>query len=66
MAAAVICTDQFISSARMTAQTFGMHNYPFAIIPHPLGSLTDAELQQRALLALPQVLDLLKPASTAV
>jgi hypothetical protein len=28
MAAAVICTEQFASSARMTAQTFGMHGYP--------------------------------------
>ena len=40
-AAAVICTEQFISSARMTAQTFGMDGYPIAVILHPIGRVTD-------------------------
>ena len=33
-AAAVICTEQFASSARMTAQTFGMADFPYAEILH--------------------------------
>ena len=54
-AAAVICTEQFASSARMTAQTFGMHGYPFAEILHPIGRVTEQELTERAEVAFPQV-----------
>ena len=59
-AAAVICTEQFATSARMTAQTFGMAGFPFAEILHPIGRVTDQELDERAEVALPQVLELLK------
>ena len=59
-AAAVICTEQFASSARMTAQTFGMAGYPFAQILHPIGRVTDQELNERANVALPQVLAILE------
>ena len=58
-AAAVICTEQFVSSARMTAQTFGMDGYPVAVILHPIGRVTEPELEERARVALPQVVDLL-------
>lgn len=59
-AAAVICTEQFASSARMTAQTFGMAGYPFAQILHPIGRVTEQELDERARIALPQVLAILE------
>jgi hypothetical protein len=59
-AAAVICTEQFITSARMTAQTFGMDGYPVAVILHPIGRVTDSELSERAEAAFPQVVDLLE------
>jgi len=59
-AAAVICTEQFASSARMTAQTFGMHGYPFAEILHPIGRVTEQELTERAEVAFPQVVELLR------
>lgn len=59
-AVAVICTGQFISSARMTAQTFGMDGYPIAVILHPIGRVTEQELDERAGVALPQVMDLLE------
>ena len=58
-AAAVICTEQFISSASMTAQTFGMDGYPVAEILHPIGRVSDSELAERAKVAFPQVVDLL-------
>ncbi|OLB37477.1 MAG: hypothetical protein AUH05_12295 [Ktedonobacter sp. 13_2_20CM_53_11] len=58
--AAVICTDQFISSARMTAQTFGMAGFPFARILHPIGRVSEKELAVRADVALPQVLAILR------
>jgi hypothetical protein len=58
--AAVICTEQFASSARMTAQTFGMDGYPFAQILHPIGRVSEKELTERAEAAFPQVLALLE------
>lgn len=60
MAAAVICTEQFASSARMTAQTFGMHGYPYAEILHPIGRLSEQDLEERAKVAFPQVLSILE------
>ncbi|MEO7020245.1 MAG: hypothetical protein ABI234_08860 [Ktedonobacteraceae bacterium] len=58
-AAAVICTEQFASSAHMTAQTFGMHDYPYAEILHPIGRVSEQDLEERARIALPQVLSIL-------
>jgi len=57
--AAVICTEQFATSARMTAQTFGMAGYPHAEILHPIGRVSDQELDERARVAFPQVLAIL-------
>jgi hypothetical protein len=57
--AAVICTAPFASSARTTAQTFGMDGYPFAEVAHPLGRVTQEELDERAQVALPQTVKLL-------
>ncbi|HEY1349079.1 MAG TPA: hypothetical protein VGF67_05585 [Ktedonobacteraceae bacterium] len=59
-AAAVICTEPFASSAHMTAQTFGMHGYPFAEILHPIGRVSEEELEERAEVALPQVVRILE------
>ena len=59
-AAAVICTEQFASSARMTAQTFGMDGFPYAEILHPIGRVSDKELSERAEVAFPQVMAILK------
>ena len=58
--AAVICTEQFASSARVTAQTFGMAGFPFAEVQHPIGRVSDRELARRAKVALFQVLAILK------
>ena len=59
MPAAVICTDQFVESARAQAAICGNPHYPFAVVPHPIGSLTPAELRARAAEAVPQVLAIL-------
>ena len=59
VATAVICTDQFVESAKAQAVICGNPDYPFAVVAHPIGSLTAAELQARADLALPQVLAIL-------
>jgi hypothetical protein len=55
----VICTDEFVESAKAQAAISGNPRYPFVVVPHPIGSLTAAELRERAHLALPQVLDIL-------
>jgi hypothetical protein len=61
--AAVICTDQFVASARAQAAICGTPDYPFAVVPHPIGSLTPAELRARADAALPQVIAILTGAA---
>jgi hypothetical protein len=61
--AAVICTDQFVASARAQAAICGNPDYPFAVVAHPIGSLTPAELRARAEAALPQVIAILTGAA---
>ncbi len=63
MPAAVICTDQFVSSAKAQAAICGQPLYPFAVVAHPIGSLTPAELRSRAAAAVPQVIAILTGAA---
>ena len=56
---AVICTDEFIASAKAQAAICGNPDYPFVVVPHPIGSLTPTELRERAQLATPQVVEIL-------
>ncbi|MFQ5933195.1 MAG: hypothetical protein ACE5KI_00960 [Dehalococcoidia bacterium] len=57
--AAVIVTEEFVVPAKTTAKSQGIPDYPFAVIPHPIGSLTEEGLKERAREALPQVLNIL-------
>ena len=57
--AAVICTDQFVASSKAQAAICGNPDYAFAVVAHPIGSLTPAELRARADAALPQVIAIL-------
>jgi hypothetical protein len=52
---AVIVTDAFVTTARAQAAIAGAPAYRFAVVPHPVGSLTSRELAQRAAAVLPQV-----------
>ena len=61
--AAVICTDQFVASAKAQAAICGQPLYPFAVVAHPIGSLTLVELQARAAAAVPQVIAILTGAA---
>ena len=45
MPAAVICTEEFVASAKAQAAICGNPLYEFAVVAHPIGSLTLAELQ---------------------
>ena len=57
--AAVICTEPFVSSANAMAKLGGIPDYPYVVVPHPLGSLTTDALRQRAIQAAPEVLRIL-------
>ena len=46
--AAVICTEPFVSSAVAMSKMGGIPNFPFAVVPHPLGSLDENSLRERA------------------
>ena len=59
MPTAVICTDEFVASARAQAAICSNPEYPFVVVPHPIGSLTPAELRERARLAASQVIAIL-------
>jgi hypothetical protein len=54
--AIAICTEPFESGAQAMANLGGMPDYPFALIQHPIGSLTPEQLRDRAIEAAPQVL----------
>jgi hypothetical protein len=56
---AVICTDQFIGSAKAQAAICGNPEYPFVVVSHPIGSLTMDELRERARTAASQVIEIL-------
>ena len=46
--AAVICTEPFVSSAVAMSKMGGIPEFPFAVVPHPLGSLDENSLRERA------------------
>ncbi len=46
--AAVIITEPFVPTAMAMAELAGLPGYPFAAIPHPVGSLAPAEVIERA------------------
>jgi hypothetical protein len=57
--AAVICTDAFERMGRATAAVAGLADYPFLMVPHPVGRLSPDQLRARAVEALPDVVALL-------
>ena len=56
---AVIITEEFEIPAMTIARIRGIPDYPYARVPHPIGSLNNDALLERAKSALPQVLDIL-------
>ena len=54
--AIAICTEPFESGAKAIANLGGMPDYPFALIQHPIGSLTREQIRERAIEAAPQIL----------
>jgi hypothetical protein len=57
--AAAIITEPFVLTAAAIAELAGLPGYPAAVIPHPVGSLTAAEVRARAEAIAPRVVELL-------
>ena len=57
--AASIITDVFEHTGRAMAQAWGLPNYKYLAMPHPIANLTEAQLDQRAREIAPQVVKLL-------
>jgi hypothetical protein len=54
--AIAICTEPFESGAKAIASLGGMPDYPFALIQHPIGSLSPTQIRERAIEAAPQII----------
>ena len=60
VASAVICSETFVNLGKAQARVFGVPHLPLVVIPHPLGGLSLEKVEGRALVALPQVLKLIR------
>jgi hypothetical protein len=56
---ASIVTDLFTVTGRAMARTWGLPEFRFLSMPHPIANLTEAELDRRAAEITPQVVALL-------
>jgi hypothetical protein len=56
---ASIITDVFVATGKAMARTWGLSEFRFLVMPHPIANLTDAELDQRAEAIVPEVVQLL-------
>ncbi len=57
---AVICSEPFRALGKNQARVFGAPDLPLVMIPHPLGGLSLEQVEGRALVAIPQVVELIK------
>ena len=56
---ASIVTDVFKVTGRAMARSWGVPDFRFLMMPHPIANLTPAELDQRAAAIVPEVVQLL-------
>jgi len=59
MPTASIITDVFQKTGDAMARSWGLKDFKFLAMPHPIANLTDAELDQRARDITPQIVKLL-------
>ena len=59
-----IVTDAFVETGKVMASNWGVPEYLFLSIPHPIGNLSDAELEERVNGVLDDVVKLLKDGQT--
>ena len=56
---AAVLTDTFIRPGDAMARVQGFRDYQYAVIPHPISSLNQEQVQKRAEEVLPEVLRIL-------
>jgi hypothetical protein len=56
---ASIITDVFKATGAAMARTWGLPDFRFLAMPHPIANLTDAQLDERAKAIVPEVVELL-------
>ena len=56
----VICSEPFLKLGQAQSRVFGVPDLPLVVIPHPLGGISLEQVEGRALVAIPQVIDLIK------
>jgi hypothetical protein len=59
MPSASVVTEVFKVTGRAMARSWGLPEFRFIMMPHPIANLTDAELDQRARAVTPEVVRLL-------
>jgi hypothetical protein len=59
ISAASIITDVFDATGRAMAVAWGLPNYKYLAMPHPIANLTEEALDRRAREIAPQIVDLL-------
>ena len=59
-----IVTDAFVETGQVMASNWGVPEYRFLSIPHPIANLSDAELEERVNGVLDDVVKLLKDGQT--
>ena len=59
-----IVTEPFVPTGREMAKTWGVEDYRFLVMPHPLANLTEEELDAQADDLLERVLKLLQEGQT--
>ena len=57
---AVVCSDTFMKLGTAQARVFGVPDLPLLKIQHPLGGLDLEKVKERAAIALPQLLSVVK------
>ena len=57
--AASIITHVFEATGRAMAATWGVPDYRYLVMPHPIANLTEEQLDQRAREIVPQVVEVL-------
>ena len=58
--AAVVCSDTFMKLGTAQAKVFGVPDLPLLKIQHPLGGLNMDKVIERAAIALPQLLTVMR------
>jgi hypothetical protein len=58
--AAVVCSDSFMKLGTAQAKVFGVPDLPLLKIPHPLGGLGMDKVRERAAIALPQLIKVVR------